>query len=82
LLALTALALAVHGYHLAVEDAAIYVPAIKQHLNPALYPFNAEFFLVQTRPMLFDELVAWSIKLTHLPFNWAIFLWHVLTFFF
>ena len=81
LLALTALALAVHGYHLAVEDAAIYVPAIKQHLNPALYPFNAEFFLVQTRPMLFDELVAWSIKLTHLPFNWAIFLWHVLTVF-
>src|SRR5258705_389162 len=27
--------------------------------------------------MLFDELVAWSIKLTHLPFNWAIFRQHV-----
>jgi hypothetical protein len=81
LLALTGLALAVHGYHLGVEDAAIYLPAIKQNLNPALYPFNAEFFLVQTRPMLFDELVAWSIKLTHLPLDVAIFIWHLLTLF-
>src|SRR5262245_56794106 len=29
--------------------------------------------------MLFDELVAWSIKLTHLPLPFAIFIWHVLT---
>jgi hypothetical protein len=75
------LALAVHGYHLGVEDSAIYLPAIKQHLNPALYPFNSEFFLIQTDPMLFDELVARSIKVTHLSFDWAIFIWHVLTVF-
>jgi hypothetical protein len=79
LLALTGVALAVHGYHLGVEDAAIYLPAIKQNLNPTLYPFNSEFFLVQTRPMLFDELVAGSIKLTHLPLDLAIFIWQLLT---
>ena len=81
LVALTVLALAVHGYHLGVEDAAIYVPAIKKHINPALYPFNSEFFLVQTDPMLFDELVAWSIKLTHVSVATGIFLWHLLTIF-
>ncbi|MCI0348086.1 MAG: DUF2029 domain-containing protein [Acidobacteriales bacterium] len=79
LLTLTAVALAVHGYHLGVEDASIYLPAIKKNLDPALYPFNDEFFLVQTRPALFDELVAWSITLTHLPVDLTIFIWHLLT---
>lgn len=81
ILALTVLALAVHGYHLGVEDAAIYLPAIKKHLNPSLYHFNADFFLVQTGPMLFDEFVAWSVKLSRLPLDLAIFLWHVLILF-
>ena len=81
LLALTGLALTIHGYHLGVEDSSIYLPAIKQDLDPTLYPFNAEFFLVQTRPALYDEIIAWSVKLTHLPLDYAIFLWHVLTVF-
>lgn len=81
LLALTGLALAIHGYHLGVEDASIYLPAIKQDLDPTLYPFNAEFFLVQTRPAFFDELIAWSVKLTHMPLDLVIFLWHLLTLF-
>jgi hypothetical protein len=81
LLALTAIAPAVHGYHLGVEDAAIYLPAIKKHLNPSLYSFNADFFQVQTGPMLFDELVAWSVKLTRLPLDLAMFLWQVLILF-
>ena len=43
--AITALAVLVHGYHLGVDDSAIYVPAIKQVADPGLYPFGAEFFL-------------------------------------
>jgi hypothetical protein len=31
-----ALAVLIHGYHLGVDDAAIYVPAIKRVADPAL----------------------------------------------
>ena len=44
--AITALAVLVHGYHLGVDDAAIYVPAIKRVADPTLYPFGAEFFKI------------------------------------
>jgi len=45
LLLITLGALLVHGYHPGAEDAEIYLPGIKKNLNPALYPFGAEFFL-------------------------------------
>jgi len=51
---ITVAALFVHGYHPGVEDAEIYIPAIKKILNPALYPFGAEFFLNHARLTLFD----------------------------
>lgn len=62
MLALAAVLL--HGYHLGVQDQAIYLPAIKKQLEPALYPHGAEFFLSQTRWMLFDEAVAWAARVT------------------
>jgi hypothetical protein len=77
LLALTLLAVLVHGYHLGLEDQAIYLPAIKKNLNPALYPQGAEFFLAQTRATIFGELVAVSVRVTHLPLDIVIFLWQV-----
>jgi hypothetical protein len=79
LLALTLAALAVHGYHFGVQDQFLYVPAIKQHADPALYPHGAEIFQVHTRAMLFDDLVAFSMRLTGLPVDWAVFLWHLLS---
>ena len=81
LLALTAAALVLHGYHYGVEDQFVYLPAIEQLLDPALFPHDAEFFLLQTRWMLFDEAVALSIGVTHLPLGVAVFLWHVLSIF-
>ncbi len=81
LLAITLLAVAVNGYHLGVEDQAIYLPAIKQHLNPALYPTNAEFFQAQTGPMLTDNLIAASIRVSHVPLEWSMLLWHVASIF-
>jgi hypothetical protein len=70
-------ALLVHGYHPYVEDGAIYLPGIKKDLHPALYPFGAEFFMSHAHMTLFDEMVAASIRITHVPFDWAILLWHL-----
>jgi hypothetical protein len=76
LLLVTTGAVLVHGYHPAVEDGELYLPGIKKALNPALYPFNDEFFMSHARLTLFDELVAASVRLTHLPFDYVIFFWH------
>ncbi len=67
------MALAIHGYHYGIEDEAIYLPAVKQHLNGALYPFDSIFFASQTRLMLFDEFMAGLSRLTHLPLDWTFF---------
>ena len=75
------LALLVHGYHPGVEDAEIYVPGIKKLLNPALYPQNAVFFESHARMTLFPNLIAGSVRLTHLPFDWALLIWHLFAIF-
>ena len=72
-----ALAVLIHGYHLGVDDAAIYVPAIKRVADPALYPFGAEFFMSHARLSCFADLVGDSAKLSHLPVDFVIFAWHV-----
>ncbi len=77
--ALTGLALLVHGYHPYSEDAAIYVPAIKKLIDPSLYPRGAEFFLAHAHYSVMARIVALSIRLTHLPVDYAMLLWHVLT---
>lgn len=75
LLVLTCAAIAVHGYHLGIEDEAIYLPAIKKLLDPQLYPYDAEFFLGQARGSALPLLVAYSVRATHVPLNWAVFGW-------
>ena len=64
-----------HGYHPYVEDAEIYVPGVKKLVHPSLYPRNAEFFTSHASKTLFPHLIAASVKLTHLPFDGALFLW-------
>ncbi|HEY1896236.1 MAG TPA: hypothetical protein VGG62_08200, partial [Terracidiphilus sp.] len=78
---LTAAALFIHGYHLGVEDAEIYVPTAKKLLHPALYPYASEFFLSHGHLSLFGPILAWTSRLTHLPIDWTIFFWYVLTLF-
>ncbi len=77
LLLLTAFAVLVHGYHLGVDDAAIYVPAIKRAADPGLYPFGAQFFMSHAGLSFFPDLVGISAKLTRLPIDLVIFMWHV-----
>jgi hypothetical protein len=78
---LAAAALVIHGYHLGVEDAEIYIPAAKKLLNPGLYPYADEFFLSHGHLSLFAPVLAWTSRLTHLPIDWSIFAWYMLTLF-
>lgn len=79
--AITALAVLVHGYHLGVDDAAIYVPAIKRVADPKLYVFGAEFFMSHAHLSFFAELIGGSARLSHLPIDTVIFVWHVASIF-
>ena len=78
---LTAAALAIHGYHLGVEDAEIFLPAAGKLLYPDLYPYAAEFFLSHERWSLFAPILAWTARLTHLSMDWTVFVWYVATIF-
>jgi hypothetical protein len=78
---LTIAAIAVHGYHPAIEDAEIYTPGILKLLQPSLFPYNVEFFESHARMTLFPQLIAGSLRLTHLPFSTALLAWHFVSLF-
>ena len=78
---LTAAALAIHGYHLGVEDAEIYIPTARKLLDPSLYPFATEFFLSHGHLSLYGPILAWTSRLTHLPIDWSVLLWYIGTLF-
>jgi len=74
---LTALAFVVMGYHPGLEDDSFYLAAIKWRLNPALFPHDSDYFRLQFQATIFDKLIAFSIRLTHLPISWALLLWQI-----
>lgn len=78
---LTAAAVLVEGYHPAVEDDNVYLPAIKMNLHPELYSGDSAFFRLQMQATAFDKLIAWSVRLTHAPLDWTVLFWHVGTIF-
>jgi len=77
LLLLTAGALLVHGYHPYAEDAEIYLPSVEKILNSQLFPVGREFFLSHASLTIFPNLIALSLRVTHLPMEAGLFLWHV-----
>jgi len=77
LLLLTGGALLVHGYHPFAEDAEIYLPGVEKILHPELFPVGREFFASHASLTLFPNLVAFSLRVTHLPFETGLFLWHL-----
>ncbi len=81
LLLLTAAALLIHGYHPYAEDSEIYLPGVLKILNPSLFPVNAEFFGEHAGHTLYPNLIAFSVRATHLPLPWVAFLWHLLSIF-
>jgi hypothetical protein len=78
---MTAAAVAVHGYHRGIEDMAVYLPAIKKLLTPALYPYDAAFFLLYIRMTVFHSFVAAATRVTHMPLDWMIFLLYLISIF-
>src|SRR5262249_46235 len=78
---LTAAALFTHGYHPFAEDGEIYLPGIERILNPQLFPVGREFFQSHASMTLFPNLIAWSVRVTQLPFEFALFTWHVVSIF-
>jgi len=81
LLLLTAAALLIHGYHPYAEDSEIYLPGVLKILNPSLFPANAEFFGEHAGHTLYPNLIAFSVRATHLPLPWVAFLWHLISIF-
>jgi hypothetical protein len=77
LLLLTIGALVVHGYHPWAEDAEIYMPGVEKALHPELFPFNAQFFESHARSTFFPNLVAASVRLSHLPLSVVLLILHV-----
>ena len=63
----TLLGLAVMGYHPGIEDDGVYLAAVKSDLNPALYPYDANFFRVQLQATFFDTWVADFVHWTGIP---------------
>jgi len=81
LLLATAAALLVHGYHPYAEDAEIYLPGVLKTLNPSLFRLNADFFGEHAGHTLYPNLIAASVRISHLPLPWAAFLWHLASIF-
>jgi hypothetical protein len=71
----------VHGYHPRAEDAEIYLPGVEKVMHPALFPSFPEFFQFHTHLTLFPNLIALSVRLTHLPWEWVLFLWQFVSVF-
>ena len=71
----------VHGYHPYAEDAEIYLPGVERILHLELFPTGREFFLSHASLTLFPNLIAFSLRVTHLPMEAGLFLWHVASIF-
>jgi hypothetical protein len=79
LLLLTTLGILLQGYHPGAEDDGVYLTAIKKDLNPSLYPHDSDFFMVQLQATGFDNLVAGSVRLTHLPLGGVLLAWQFIS---
>jgi hypothetical protein len=81
LLLLTVGALLVQGYHPFAEDAEIYLPGVEKILHPELFPVGREFFLSHANMTFFPNVVAFSLRVTHLPMEAGLFIWHLASIF-
>lgn len=61
-----------------MQDAAIYLPAIKHHLNPSLYPHDVAIVTAQARLTLFDEAVAGLARVSPVPLDVLLLFLHVM----
>ena len=69
------------GYHPGLEDDGIYLTAVKADLNPALFPYNADFFRLQMQATVFDGCMAHFVRWTRMPLAWAELFWQLIALF-
>ena len=81
LLLLTAAGFLIHGYHPYSEDAETYLPGIEKILNPHLFPIGNEYFELHAHLTWFPQLIAYSVRLTHLPLSGVLLMWQIASFF-
>ena len=81
LLLLTLAALLVHGYHPFAEDAEIYLPGVEKILYPQLFPGGEKFFASHASMTIFPNLIAFSLRVLHLPMTAGLFLWQAASIF-
>ena len=82
LLALLTLgALLVHGCHPWAEDSGIYIPGVEKILQPELFPFNSQFFESHAHLTFFPNLIAASVRISHLPLDMVLFFWQLTSIF-
>ena len=77
LFALAVLAVAIHGYHPYAEDAEIYLPGVEKLLQPSLFPVGTVPFEAYVNASLFARMIAFSVRLAHLPLPYTLFAWHL-----
>jgi len=65
------------------EDAEIYLPGVEKILHPELFPVGREFFLSHASMTFFPNVVAFSLRVTHLPMEAGLFIcmWRLFFFF-
>jgi hypothetical protein len=79
LIILTALVLAIHGFHPLAEDGGLYVAGIKWLLHPALFPHDTAFVREHLRFSLFAPAITTIVRLTHIPLLWTLLLLYLAT---
>ncbi|MGB8582133.1 MAG: hypothetical protein WCD47_15035 [Candidatus Sulfotelmatobacter sp.] len=78
---LTVGAFLVQGYHPFAEDAEIYLPGVEKILHPELFPVGREFFLSHANLTFFPNVVALSLRVTHLPMEVSLLVWQIASIF-
>lgn len=76
---LTAVSLAVHGYHPYAEDGGLYATGIKHLLYPALFPHSLPFVEAHLRYSLFAPAIAGAVHLTHSSLEHVLLGFHFLS---
>lgn len=78
-LLLTAATLNSGGYHYGIGDQAFYVPAVLEHMEPALFPRDDDLIEAEDRLILFTEVIAWFSRTTRVPLPVCFLALHVAT---
>lgn len=71
---LTALSVAIQGYHPYAEDGGLYLSEVKKVLDPGLYPGWSQFVTAQAKFSLFAPIMAEMVRISHLDLMIVTFL--------